>query len=482
MDAAGDLFGTTKGGGPDLGGTVFEISAIGSDYASTATTLAPFNSLNSANGSNPSSGVIADAAGDLFGVTANGGAYGYGTVFEIAKTSTGYATAPTLLASFNNADGASPSGSLIADAAGNLFGTTSEGGGPGNYGIVFEIAKTASGYASTPITVASFNGTDGLQPSGGLIMDAAGDLFGTTYGGGANSDGTIFEIAKSGTGYASTPIALASFNGTNGAHPTAGLIMDAAGDLFGTTYYGGVYGGANGDGTVFELINNGGGSYTLTRLVSFNGTDGSGPEAALIIDAAGNLFGTTEGGGANGDGTVLEVVKIAGLYANAPTTLVNFNSTNGAGPAAGLIADAFGDLFGTTQAGGLGYGTVFGLTGTGFQVVPPTPTPVILPPSEIATTASGLVYSRVTRTFNGAVTITNISGVAISGPFQIRLTGLTSGVTLANATGEFSGAPYLTVPGTVSLASGQSATVDLQLDDPSLGTINFTPVIYSGSI
>ena len=100
---------------------------------------------------------------------------------------------------------------------------------------MFEIAKTGSGYASTPTTLVSFNGTNGEDPDAGLIADAAGDLFGTTVSGGANGDGTVFEIAKTGSGYASTPTTLVSFNGTNGDGPYAGLIADAAGDLFGTT-------------------------------------------------------------------------------------------------------------------------------------------------------------------------------------------------------------------------------------------------------
>ncbi len=108
--------------------------------------------------------------------------------------------------------------------------------------------------------------------------------------------------------------------------------------------------------------------------------------------------------------------------------------------------------------------------------------PPVVPPSEVATTASGLAYSRVSQTFNGTVTITNISSGVINGPLQILFTGLTAGVTLANATGNFSGAPYLTVPAVASLAPGQSATVSVQFDNPSFGTINFTPVIYSGSI
>jgi uncharacterized protein len=126
---------------------------------------------------------------------------------------------------------------------------------------------------------------------------------------------------------------------------------------------------------------------------------------------------------------------------------------------------------------------VFEIANSGFVTGP-----VLLPPSEIATTASGLAYSRVSRTFNGTVTITNISSDPISGPLQILLTGLTAGVTLTNATGDFSGSPYLTInlpsvgPTGGNVAPGQSVTVSVQFENPSFATINFTPLIYSGNI
>jgi uncharacterized repeat protein (TIGR03803 family) len=279
---------------------VFEIAKTSTGYNSTSTTLASFNG---ANGQGPLfSGLISDAAGDLFGTTEFGGAYGYGTVFEIAKTSTGYSSTPTTLVSFNGANGSSPWSGLIIDAAGDLFGTT-EGHGAGTAGTVFEIAKTSTGYNSTPITLVSFNGANGANPSGALISDAAGDLFGTTSAGGAIGYGTVFEIPKTSTGYG-TPITLASFNNTNGAQPIGGLISDAAGDLFGTTFHGGAYG----DGTVFEIPKTSTGYGTLTTLLSFNGANGANPQAVgLISDAAGDLFGTTEFGGANGYGTVFEL-------------------------------------------------------------------------------------------------------------------------------------------------------------------------------
>jgi uncharacterized repeat protein (TIGR03803 family) len=357
--AAGDFSGTAIGTftNTDTDTTAAAATDNTTTVATTADpTLTTLVSFNGTNGASPFAGLIADAAGDLFGTTEN-------TAFEIAKTGSGYASTPTTLASLGFVIGG-----LIADAAGDLFGTTQNGGAYGQ-GTVFEIAKTGSGYASTPTTLASFNGANGEFPYGSLIADATGDLFGTTdYAGafeGANSGGTVFEIAKTGSGYASTPTTLVSFNDTDGSAPYAGLISDTAGDLLGTT----TEGGANNDGTVFEIAKSGGGyASTPTTLVSFNGANGAGPHCSLIADAAGDLFGTTQVGGANGDGTVFEIAKTGGSYSSTPITLESFNGTNGEYPYANLIADAAGDLFGTTNSGGLnGDGTVFELSGTGFN-------------------------------------------------------------------------------------------------------------------
>jgi uncharacterized repeat protein (TIGR03803 family) len=363
-DSNGDLFGTTTQlGGANGKGAVFEIVKTAGGYASTPTTLVSFNGTT---GDNLIGSLVADADGDLVGTTSGGVANGDGAVFEIVKTPAGYASTPRRVVSLNGADGASPSGSLIADSNGDLFGTTDDGGADGD-GAVFEIAKTAGGYANTPTTLVSFNNTNGDSPIGGLIADAKGDLFGTTTGGGANDDGTVFEIAKTPAGYASTPTTLLSFNGANGAHPGGSLIADADGDLFGTT----VEGGDNGDGTVFEIAKIGPVyADTPTTLVSFNDADGKAPFASLIADADGDLFGTTSvGGGAYEAGTVFEIAKTASGYASTPTTLVSFNNANGAGPLGSLIADSNGDLFGTTAAGG---GTVFEIADSGFQTPPVT--------------------------------------------------------------------------------------------------------------
>jgi uncharacterized repeat protein (TIGR03803 family) len=378
-DAAGDLFGTTRTGGADGQGTVFEIAKTLDGYADAPTTLVSFTG---ADGLQPTGSLIADVAGNLFGTTSGGGADGDGTVFEITKTPEGYASAPTTVVSFTGADGSNPLGSLTADAAGNLFGATSQGGADGD-GTVFEISRTKHGYASSPTTLVSFTIADGREPCGSLIADAAGDLFGTTIGGGADGDGTVFEIAKTKRGYAGAPTVLISFTYADGSQPTGSLIADAAGNLFGTTQGG----GAHRAGTVFEIAKTKHGyASSPTTLVSFTGADGSGPLGDLIADAAGNLFGTTTVGGAHGDGTVFEIAKTPDGYASAPTVLVSFSRAEGSFPDGSLIADAAGDLFGTTEGRGADNGgTVFEITDSGF--VPPA-APVTPAGAAIATSST----------------------------------------------------------------------------------------------
>ena len=326
------------------------------DPSPTLTTLYYFSGTD---GSDPDGGVIVDAAGDLFGTTANGGANGDGTVFELVNGRPGFPplnpdgspaqpdhTLQTLI-EFNGGNGDLSESGLTADAAGDLFGTTQYGGATlgngGTGGTVFEITKTGAGFDF------GFNGTNGANPwDAPLIADAAGDLFGT-------SGYTVYEIAKTAGGGYNPPTALTT-DGLAGTTRSS-LLLDTAGDLFGTTYDG----GANGDGTAFELVKMGTGyDSTPTTLVSFNGTNGSNPYGGLIADAAGNLFGETSTGGTYGDGTVFAIAKTSSGYASTPTTIVSFNGTDGKSPIGGLIADAAGDLFGVTEYGGAsGEGTVF---------------------------------------------------------------------------------------------------------------------------
>jgi len=300
------------------------------------TTLATFDATN---GTYPWGGVVADAAGNLYGTTIGNPNYGsYGTIYKVAAGTHEFTT----LATFNKDDGSAPQGTLIIDSSGNLYGTTRYGG-PANLGTVFEFTHDTHQI----VTLGTFNGTNGSQPLGGLVMDSAGNLFGTTSsGGGPQLAGTVFEIAH-GTNTVTT---LATFSGANGNQPNPTLLLDAGGNLYGTTFYG----GAHNQGEVFQVA---AGTHALSTLVSFDGTNGAGPRGGVIMDAAGNLYGTTQSIG-NLPGSVFMLA--AGTH--ALTTLATFNGTNGAIPSATLLMSDTGTIYGTTIYGGtLDHGTVFEL-------------------------------------------------------------------------------------------------------------------------
>lgn len=327
LDPAGNLYGLTSQGGAGDNGTAFEI-AHGSFRL---TVLASFDGLN---GVLPNS-VILDKSGNLFGATQNGGTNDLGAVFEVARGS----NSVTTLASFNGKNGAHPN-PITQDASGNLYGTT-EGGGTGiGMGTVFEIAS-GSGVITT---LASFNYGNGGYPRGGVILDRSGDLYGTTSAGFSLSNyGTIFEIGKG----SDTVTTLASFDYRNGATPVGNLAVDTAGSLYGTTQEG----GPGELGTVFMLAS---GSSVITTLATFNGDNGSIPEAGVILDSSGNLYGTASAGNTD-SGSVFEIAAGTATL----TTIASFNPPSGFGPNS-LVLDRAGNLYGTTLGGGPGReGTAF---------------------------------------------------------------------------------------------------------------------------
>jgi uncharacterized repeat protein (TIGR03803 family) len=187
---------------------------------------------------------------------------------------------------------------LISDASGNLYGTTHGGFGNGGLGTVFEVVAGTHALS----TLVTFDNINGAYPTASLLADGSGNLYGTTDAGGANNLGTVFEVAT-GTRAFST---LAAFNGMSGSN-ASNLIIDAAGNLYGTARND----GANLDGTVFEVV---AGTHTLRTLATFNGTNGSYPSAGLFADDNGNLYGTTDGGGANGQGTVFKLSLLRGDF------------------------------------------------------------------------------------------------------------------------------------------------------------------------
>lgn len=360
-DSNGNLFGTTSQGGASNQGTVFELVKSGNSY----TQLILYSFAGGAtDGASPYGGLVADSSGNLFGTTQEAGAHALGTVFELVKNGNSYTE--TVLYSFAGgaADGAHPDGTLIMDGAGNLFGTTHHGGGANisiGVGTVFEMVKNGSSYNAPTILHAFAGGTDGSYLQFGVIADASGNLFGTTNQGGdpgvdPRGNGTVFELVKGPSGY--TKVTLYAFAGpTDASGPYGTLIMDASGNLFGATHGG----GTNGIGAVYELTKNGS-SYTESVLYSFAGGDADGgfPDGGLVMDSNGNLFGTTALRGQNNNGTVFELVKSGNTYTESVLHFFSGPTADGSEPAADLIMDRSGNIFGTTLAGGAsGKGTVF---------------------------------------------------------------------------------------------------------------------------
>jgi len=331
-------------------------------------------------GARPEAVLVQDAAGNLYGTTYSGGTHNEGTVFEVSATGK-----ETLLHSFGYSDGAFPYAGLIRDGAGNLYGTTYYGGSSG-YGIVFKLSKTGKETVLHNFTGSSSH--DGAYPRAGVILDAQGNLCGTTYQGGLGY-GTVFKVSKAGK-----ETVLHSFAGgpSDGEFPYGGLVQDAAGNLYGTTYYGGNYE----NGTVFKANESG-----VTVLYNFTGSpDGQWPYGGLIRDRAGDLYGTTYKGGTYDEGTVFELSK-----AGKETVLHSFTYSDGAFPYAGLIRDTAGNFYGTTSKGGsFAIGTVFELSGSGketvlYNFVPGGPGEY--PIGGVIRDAQGNLYGTTSKSTNG---------------------------------------------------------------------------------
>ena len=332
----GNLYGTAAYGGANSGGTVFKVTPTG-----TVTTLYSFCALAScADGETPLSGLVLGNNGIFYGTTASGGLNGNGTVFSI--TSGG---ALTTLHSFDlPVDGASIVAPLVQAANGTFYGVTGEGGSH-NYGTVFSMTSGGS-----VTTLHTFDGTDGAYPYAALVQGTNGTFYGTTSDFGANNDGTVFSITSGGAF-----TTLHNFDSTDGAFPYAPLVQASNGTFYGTT----VQGGAIGYGTVFSMTSAG----TLTTLHSFDSTDGALSYAGLVQATNGTLYGTTQmGGTANCSfgqpcGTVFSITTGGTL-----TTLHSFDGTDGKGPEAAVVQATNGTFYGVTYYGGVSnYGTIFSL-------------------------------------------------------------------------------------------------------------------------
>lgn len=350
MDGRGNLHGTTSAGGtgPCSGGcgTVFMISRTGREGVLYSFTDTP-------DGENPRGGLIHDGAGNWYGTTGGGGTFGFGTVFKLDNTGK-----VTVVYSFpGDVSGWQPNGDLIHDAAGNFYGTTLFGGSLncGNgCGVVFRVDST--GNESVLYTfLGGYLGPDGAWPRAGVIRDAAGNLYGTTSWGGPSSYGTVFKVTDG------QIILLHGFSDVpDGRYASAPLIKDAAGNLYGITQDGGGQdcGVSIGCGTVFKVDTTG----TETVLYRFIGSsDGFGPVGGLALDSAGNLYGTTGWGGSVGCPS-LGCGAVFKLDTSGTLTVLHSFSGRGDGgsPGGSLVVDASGNVYGTASGGGrYGLGVVF---------------------------------------------------------------------------------------------------------------------------
>jgi uncharacterized repeat protein (TIGR03803 family) len=376
-DAAGDLYGTTEQGGKFGYGTVYELipPVSGSKHWTSRVLYSFANPDQGVDGAFPTGSVVFDAKGNLYGTTGWGGANDSGTVFRLTPPAEGHTEwTEMVLHAFSGADGAGPEAGVVLDAAGNLYGTAANGGSA-NDGTVFKLAPPVSGQTAWTATILhTFRGTDGHQPVGALTFDRAGNLYGTTEDGGAYNYGTVFKLAPPAAGHTKwVASVLRSFSQSDagGSHPMAGLTLDAAGNLYGTTYTGGVAG----SGTVFTLAAPVAGRTkwieTELRTFVYHGPssatgDGSFPAAGVVLDAAGNVYGTTVVGGTSDGATVFRLSPPQGGHLKwTSSVLHSFPDATGQGsfPEAGVIVGTDGALYGTTYVGGAyGAGTVFRLT------------------------------------------------------------------------------------------------------------------------
>jgi len=379
-DKAGNFYGVTVGNGGSLNccGTVYELTHVSGQW--TQIVLHQFT--GGLDGASPIGTLASDSHGNLFGVTQSGGLQkgrcysNCGTVFELSPQSGGGWSFAQIYAFRGNqaGDGEEPDAGVTVSSSGDIYGTTESGGVASpepncsvyGCGTVFKLSRKANGWSET-VLYKFMAGQDGAYPRGPVVFDSHRNLIGTTsQGGGGHCSigygligcGTVFQLASSGGAW--TEKVLHRFHGDDGFIPYQGLVFDAAGNLYGATNLG----GANQVGAVFELSPQAGGGWNEETLYSFMGfSDGIFPAGGLSIDSTGNLYGTASSAGANDAGTIFKLTPQSGGSFSFSVVMTLNGTSDGSFPDGNLLLDSAGDLYGTAGfAGANGYGDVFKIT------------------------------------------------------------------------------------------------------------------------
>jgi uncharacterized repeat protein (TIGR03803 family) len=346
IDTAGNLYGTSVLGGEFGGGTVWQLSPVGDGWVHTVL----YSFTGGADGGEPYKGVTLDAAGNLYGTAVTGGSGscegGCGVTYKLTKSGTAW-TQSVIHAFTGGEDGSGPGARVAVDNRGNVYGMTPTGGANG-LGTIYKLHLTSNGDWALQVIHTFTGGSDGSSGSAGKLVLRSGHIYGAATTGGLNGSGTVFQLTPTRTGEWRFKI-LYSFQGApDGVFPYGALLFDAAGNLYGTTYYG----GTNGLGAVYKLSPTDSGEWNETVLYSFKaGTDGNSSISNLVSDAAGNLYGTTSEGGL-GSGTIFKLTP--GQNGTWTESIPHSfqGSPDGAFPYAGMVGDGAGTFYGATVHGG----------------------------------------------------------------------------------------------------------------------------------
>jgi uncharacterized repeat protein (TIGR03803 family) len=365
IDANDNIYGTAFGGGTVGYGTIFLLDNDGGGWV-----LSPLYSFaDGDDGAGPFGRLIFGPDGALYGSTSAGGGgpcltsndyHGCGTVYSIrpptqAPTSVLSEWSSTILYRFSGSDGSYPQGELAFDQAGNIYGTTVDGG-PAGWGLIFSLTPSNGGWTQNILYQPRGDG-DGEYPWSGVVFDQAGNLYGVFGDNGPYGHGAAYKLTPSGSGWIESTIHGFTYHGDDGGYPQGGFTLDASGNLYSTTVH-----SATAGGTVFEMVASDG-SWSYDFIYGLSGGIGLGPYDKLLMDASGNLYGTTFGDGRYGFGSVFKLTRVEGGWSY--TSLHDFTGgKDGSSPVCKLAFDSTGTLYGTASSGG-----AYGM-GVVFQIVP----------------------------------------------------------------------------------------------------------------